>query len=132
MISIQLETNLSLEEYQFILDDSGLGLRRPMHDPEFLNRVIQGSNLVVTARDEGRIVGLLRGLTDFSYRTFVADLAVAKNHQRQGIGKKLLEFARNLAPEARLFLFSAEDSEPFYQKLGFDLHNRCYQLKSKY
>lgn len=129
MISYQLETDISVEDYLEILKDSGLGVRRPMHDPEFLKRAIQGSNLLVTAREHGKLIGLLRGLTDHCYRTFVADLAVAKNHQRKGIGKKLLEFTRNLAPEARLFLFSAEDSELFYLKLGFELHPRCFQWK---
>jgi GNAT superfamily N-acetyltransferase len=91
--------------------------------------MIEGSNLIVTARENGKLVGMLRGLTDHCYRCFIADLAVAKSHQRKGIGKQLLQFTRELDPEARLFLFSAEDAEPFYQKLGFKLHERCYQLK---
>jgi hypothetical protein len=41
----------------------------------------------------------------------------------------MLKFARSLAPDARLFLFSAEGSIQFYQKIGFELHERCYQLK---
>lgn len=129
MLTIQVESNLSLEEYRFILEDSGLGKRRPMDDPEHLKRMIEGSNLLVTAREDGRLVGFLRGLSDFCYRCFIADLAVAKAHQGKGIGRKILQFTRDLAPDARLFLFSAEDAEPFYQKLGFRPHERCYQLK---
>lgn len=129
MVTIQVEASISLEEFIFILDDSGLGKRRPMNDPDHLYRMIQGSNLLVTARQNGHLIGLLRGLSDFCYRCFIADLAVAKAHQGKGIGRKILQFTRNLAPEARLFLFSAEDAEPFYQKLGFQLHERCYQLK---
>jgi GNAT superfamily N-acetyltransferase len=129
MISIQVEKNLSLEEYIFILTDSGLGKRRPMHDPDHLNRMIHGSNLLVTAREEGQLIGFLRGLSDFCYRCFIADLAVANNHQRKGIGREILKFTRSLAPEARLILFAAEYAEPFYQKLGFKPHEHCYQLK---
>jgi GNAT superfamily N-acetyltransferase len=129
MITFQVEKNLSLEEFIFILDDSGLGKRRPMHDPDHLGRMIQGSNLLVTAREDNRVVGLLRGLSDFCYRCFIADLAVVKNQQGKGIGREILRFTRNLAPEARLILFAAEDAEPFYQKLGFKLHQHCYQLK---
>jgi len=66
--------------------------------------------------------GILRGLTDFGYRTFVADLAVIRNYQNQGIGRGLLEEAQKSGPDARLVLFSAEDAEGFYQKLGFQLH----------
>ena len=129
MITIQVEKSLTLEEYLFILNDSGLGKRRPMNNPDHLRRMIEGSNLIVTARENENIVGLLRGLTDHCYRCFIADLAVVKSRQCQGIGKQLLQFTRNLDPEARLFLFAAEDAEPFYQKLGFRLHERCYQLK---
>jgi len=129
MITYCREKHIALEEYVSILTDSGLALRRPMDEPDLLNRIIQGSNLWVTARKDGELVGLLRGLSDFCYRCFVADLAVAKDFQGQGIGKTILQFTRDLAPDARIFLFSAEDAEGFYQKLGFHLHERCYQLK---
>jgi len=100
-----------------------------MDNPDQLARMIAGSSLIVTAREDGKLVGLLRGLSDQCYRCFIADLAVAKAYQRNSIGRKMLEFTRDLEPDARLFLFAAEDAEPFYQKLGFQLHERCYQLK---
>ena len=130
MISYQVELSLGLEEFQSILEDSGLAVRRPMEDPQLLQRMINGANLVITARLEGQLVGMLRGLSDFCYRSFIADLAVARSFQRKGIGRQLIQVARNEAPEARLILFSAEDAAPFYKKLGFHLHERCYQLKA--
>ena len=129
MITFQVESSITLEEYVFILDDSGLAKRRPIDNPNRLQRMIEGSNLIVTAREDGKLVGLLRGLSDHCYRCFIADLAVAKAYQAKGVGRKMLEFTRDLEPDARLFLFAAEDAEPFYQKLGFKLHERCYQLK---
>lgn len=129
MIVYQLETQISLEEYSMILTESGLGVRRPMEDLMLLQKMIDGSNLLVTARQDQQLIGLLRGLSDFCYRSFVADLAVSMGFQRMGIGRNLIHFAKDLAPNARIFLFSAEDAEGFYQKLGFQLHERCYQLK---
>lgn len=129
MIDLRIEKDLKLEEFIEVLKESGLGLRRPMANPEFLNRMLINSNLLITARHEGQPVGILRGLTDFNYRTFVADLAVIRSFQGQGIGRGLLEVARKSSPDARLILFSAEDAEGFYEKLGFQLHERCYQLK---
>jgi len=101
-----------------------------MEDPQLLERMIKGANLLITARLEGQLVGFLRGLSDFCYRSFIADLAVARSFQRKGIGRQLIQVARNQAPDARLILFSAEDASPFYEKLGFHLHERCYQLKA--
>lgn len=129
MVSYQLESDLPLQEYINILDSSGLGKRRPMDDRDHLDRMLKGSNLILTAREDGELVGVLRALSDFCYRTFIADLAVVSERQGKGIGRALLQKARETAPEARLFLFSAEDAEGFYQKLGFQLHERCYQLK---
>lgn len=130
MVSYEIEKNLSLQDFIHVLADSGLGERRPMNAPDHLERMLRNSNLVIVARDSGQVVGVLRGLSDFSYRTFIADLAVIAARQGEGIGRGMLKFARSLAPEARLFLFSAEGSIHFYQKLGFELHERCYQLKS--
>jgi len=130
MISYQVELALGLNEFQFILEDSGLSARRPMEDPQLLERMLLGSNLLITARSDGQLVGLLRGISDHCYRSFIADLAVSQAYQRKGIGRQLLKIAREQAPEARLILFSAEDALPFYQKLGFHLHERCYQLKT--
>lgn len=130
MISYQVELSLELNEFQSILEDSGLSVRRPMENLPLLERMIKGANLLITARSDGKLVGLLRGLSDFCYRSFIADLAVAHAYQGKGIGRQLIQEARNQAPEARIFLFSAEDAAPFYKKLGFHLHERCYQLKA--
>jgi len=130
MISYQLETEISLTEFLSILEESGLARRRPMEDLNLLERMISGSNLLITARAEGQLVGLLRGISDHCYRSFITDLAVSQDYQRKGIGRQLLTIAREQAPEARLFLFSAEDAAPFYENLGFHLHERCYQLKA--
>lgn len=129
MVTYQIQTDLPLREYIDILNSSGLGKRRPMDDRGHLDRMLKGSNLILTAREDGVLVGVLRALSDFCYRTFIADLAVKKERQGEGIGKALIQKARETAPEARLFLFSVEDAEGFYQKLGFQLHERCYQLK---
>ncbi|WP_026954624.1 GNAT family N-acetyltransferase [Algoriphagus vanfongensis] len=129
MISYQIEKEISLEEYISILESSTLSKRRPMENHSQLRRMISGSNLIITARSEGKLVGLLRALSDFSFRCFIADLAVDASYQKQGIGKTLLQEARNSAEDARLFLFAAETAIPFYHKLGFYPHNHCFQLK---
>lgn len=128
-VIFQREPIISHQEFIGILDQSGLGKRRPIDNPQLLKRMLEGSNLIVTARLDGELIGFLRGLTDFCFRCFIADLAVVKSWQRKNIGKHMLQFTRDLVPEARLILFSAEDAEGFYQKAGFHLHERCYQLK---
>ncbi len=129
MLSVQIEQHISLGEFIHVLENSTLSKRRPMEDLLLLEQMVKGANLWVTAREDRKLVGLMRGISDFCYRTFVADLAVIESHQGQGIGREMLLKAREIAPSARLILFSAEDAEGFYKKLGFHLHERCYQLK---
>lgn len=129
MISIQQEQIIQLKEFIDVLEASTLAKRRPMDDVTLLTQMVKGANLWVTAREDGKLVGFMRGISDFCYRTFIADLAVIEDHQRKGIGKEMLVKTREIAPTARLILFAAEDAEGFYQKLGFHLHERCYQLK---
>lgn len=130
MVSIQKEQIISLEEFVDVLEKSSLSKRRPMDDLVLLEQMVKGANLWVTARENGELIGFMRGISDYCYRTFIADLAVNEQFQRKGIGRKILEKTREIAPSARLILFSAEEAEGFYQKLGFHLHERCYQLKT--
>ena len=116
MIKFQIEKDLKLQEFIEVLKKSGLANRRPMDNLRILDRMLINSNLLIAARHQGQLVGILLGLTDFSYRTFVAYLAIILNFQNQGIGRGLLEEARKSVPDVRLFLFSAEDAEGFYQK----------------
>ncbi len=130
MIKFEKDEDLTYEEFILILTSSGLSSRRPMDRPDLLKGMLAHSNLLITAREEKKILGFLRALTDFSYRTFIADLAVLESRQGEGIGRRLIQAARNYAPESRLILFSAEQAEGFYQRIGFQLHERCYQLKA--
>jgi len=129
MVDYKIEDSLELREFIVVLRESGLSKRRPMDNPDLLSRMLRNSNLLISARVDGVLIGFIRALSDFSYRTFIADLAVVETYQNQGIGRRLLTEARKAGPEARLILFAAENAEAFYQKLGFQLHERCYQLK---
>jgi predicted N-acetyltransferase YhbS len=62
-------------------------------------------------------------LSDFSYCTYLSDLAVRESHQRKGIGRELLRLVRAAGgPEAQLILLSAPDATGYYPHLGFTRH----------
>ena len=54
----------------------------------------EGWDLILTARQDGRLVGFARSLTDFCFCCYLSDLAVDKACQGQGIGKRLIEETR--------------------------------------
>ncbi len=70
MIAYQIEKDLSPEEFRAVLIHSTLGERRPVDDPERIAAMVEHANLIVTARDSGKLVGVARSLTDFAFCTF--------------------------------------------------------------
>lgn len=52
--------------------------------------ILASANVLVTARQNGKLVGLVRCMTDKAWVVYICDLLVDKNLQQQGIGKELL------------------------------------------
>src|SRR2546421_272508 len=96
-------------------------LRRPPDFLERLRRMYAGSNVVLTAWDGDRLVGILRGLTDGCYDAYLCDMAIHPDYQRQGIGRGLLDFAVRDHDEVQFVLRSSRlaTSFDYYEKLGW-------------
>jgi len=128
MISYQREENLSVEEFRTVLINSTLGERRPVDEPERMSEMLKNCNLMITARDNGQIVGIARSLTDFVFCTYLSDLAVDKKYQRMGIGKELLRQSKRATPGAKLILLSAPKAVNYYPKIGMTKWEQCFVL----
>lgn len=128
MIKYAIENNLDPEEFRSVLINSTLGERRPIGDFDRMKKMIKGANLVITARHEGKLVGIARSLTDFAYCTYLSELAVDEQYQRQGIGKELIRQTKLASPLARLILLSAPNAIDYYPKIGMSKHNHCFLI----
>lgn len=126
MITYQIEKNLSIEEFTEVLASSTLGERRPINEPERIAKMLEYGNLIVTARFEGKLVGVARSLTDFLYCTYLSDLAVDENYQKMGIGKELIRLTKLETPKAKLILLAAPLAVSYYPKIGMERHENCY------
>ncbi len=125
------ESDLSPEEALAVYRDSTLAERRPVEDPQVLGDMIREAQLVVTARLDGRLVGLCRTLTDFSYVGYLADVAVAEAHQRSGIGRALIEETRRcMGPRSLLILLAAPAAAEYYPRIGFTKHESAWILRA--
>lgn len=97
------------------------GIRRPVDDLPRLARMLNHGNLLITAWDGERLVGVARALTDFSYCCYLSDLAVDKHYQRRGIGRALVERVRNaIGEQSMLLLQAAPEAMAYYPKIGFE------------
>ena len=129
---IEYETGGSSTTSEIIALFESSGINRPTKEPERIARMFSASNLVVTARCEGKLVGICRSLTDFAYCCYVSDLAVDRDYQRQGIGEALLTQTRQaVGDEVTIVLVSAPGAKDFYPKVGFQPTDAAFLVRRK-
>lgn len=122
------ESNLDPDEAVAVYVASGLGLRRPVDDVPRMRQMLQQADLVVAARFEGELIGVARSLTDWSYVTYLSDLAVVERWQRRGVGRGLIDATRREAPDTKLVLLSAPAASSYYPRIGFSRHESAWWL----
>lgn len=128
MITYQTEKTVTIEEFKSVLINSTLGERRPISEPEILKKMLEHGNLIITARDNGKLIGISRSLTDFVFCTYLSDLAVDVEYQKMGIGKELIRLTKLATPSAKLILLSAPKAVTYYPKIGMSRWEQCYVL----
>lgn len=129
MIEYQLEPQLSPEDFIAVLISSGLAARRPIDDLQTISGMLQNAAVIVTARQNGQIVGVSRAITDYHYCTYLSDLAVDKSQQGLGIGKQLIDKTHEAAGRhTRLILISAPAAVEYYPKIGMENHPSCWMI----
>ena len=122
------ELTLSADEFIDVLDRSTLAERRPVNDIERIQDMLQNANLIVTARLDGKLVGVSRALTDFAFCTYLSDLAVDRSYQKQGIGVRLIAETKRQSPKAKLILLAAPAAVNYYPKTGMTQFSHCFLL----
>ncbi|MFZ1660071.1 MAG: GNAT family N-acetyltransferase [Flavobacteriales bacterium] len=128
MISYQLEQHITVDEFRDILVRSTLGQRRPIDEPERLASMLTHGNLIVTARETGKLIGIARSLTDFQFCTYLSDLAVDGSYQKMGIGTELIRQTKLATAQAKLILLSAPNATGYYPKIGMTKFDQCFVL----
>ncbi|KAB2343592.1 GNAT family N-acetyltransferase [Actinomadura rudentiformis] len=121
-------TDLDLDEVLEVYRSSGLGRRRPIADTGRMAAMVRNANLFITCRIDGELVGIARSISDFSYVTYLSDIAVSRAHQRSGIGRALMDATQKEAPQAKIVLLSAPAAADYYPHLGFTRHNSAWVL----
>ena len=119
MIEYRTGNDLDLDLVIALYRASTLGERRPVDDRARMQQMLAHANLVVTAWDGPRLVGIARSLTDFAYCTYLSDLAVDLTYQRSGIGRELIRRTRELGGRATVLLFAAPAAVDYYPRIGF-------------
>ena len=87
-----------------------------------LHTAVANSSYVVTARDDGALVGLARCLSDDTSICYLQDILVRPEYQHQGNGTRLVAacLARYKHVRSKVLLTDDEDAQhSFYRSMGF-------------
>lgn len=101
---------------------AGVGWTAYTDDMAALRRGFDHSLLVLAAREEGRLLGLLRAVGDGHTVIFIQDLLVLPEKQRRGIGTALVKELLRRYPQVRQIELATDrtpETVAFYRSLGF-------------
>ena len=85
---------------------------------EALRRSFTQSQHVAFARDNGRVVGMARLLSDGVCNAYLVDVWTASSHRRRGIASAMIEHLVAQVPGQHVGL-QTDDAQAFYTSLGF-------------
>jgi GNAT superfamily N-acetyltransferase len=124
----KLEPGLAPSEFVDLLQRSGLAERRPVNEPATIVGMLTNADIILSARAEsGLLVGASRAITDYHYTTYLSDLAVDRDYQRQGIGRELIRRTHEAAGlSTRLVLLAAPAARGYYPHIGMRSHDSCW------
>jgi len=123
--------NLSFEEFHDFLKRSDLGSQYPQERfEERIRKLLTTRSVAITARnDQGKLIGIAFGITDFAYFLFVTDFGIDRAYVKQGIGRELLVRLQTAAggeDNITVVTISNEAATGFYEKCGYVSENCLY------
>ena len=131
LIKYEKNVELNVDDIIRVFDSSTIN--RPTDDPSRIKTMFDHANLIISAWDANKLVGVCRALTDFIYCCYLSDLAVDFEYQRQGIGTAMIENIRHeIGEKASIVLLSAPGAMEYYPKVGFEKIGNGYRIQRKF
>ena len=108
------------------------GIKRPYDDLRRIENMLERADVIISAWDGEKLVGIARALTDFVYCCYLSDLAVDREYQHKGIGKVLVrQLQTKIGDQCSLVLISAPGAMDYYPKIGFTASDRAFVIPRK-
>lgn len=129
-VAYSLEPDLAVDEFIDVLIRSTLSERRPVDRPDVIRGMLHNADILVTARIDEQLVGVSRAITDYSYCTYLSDLAVDQAFRRRGIGRELIRRTHEAAGlNTSLILLAAPKAQTYYPHIGMQRHESCWFIR---
>jgi len=95
-----------------------------------IEKMLKNLTVFVTVRENSKLIGFGRAISDGIYRALVDDIIVDGSYQKQGIGRMVIEnILKQLNGIDEIFLNTKPDLEVFYKKFGFNKVNTITMKK---
>lgn len=113
-----------VEEYLKLRESSGMGGEKSFERAKI---ALENSLLNVCIYEDEELIGFGRIVGDGGITYVVSDIMVDKNHQRKGIGNKIMEeidryFEENCNEECYITLTANKPADSLYSKFKFDYY----------
>lgn len=127
---IEYRENQSLEPVEIARVFEASGISRPTKDIPRIAQMFANANVVISAWDGARLIGVSRALTDYSYCCYLSDLAVDVAYQKHGIGRELIRRTQSIiGEEVSLILLSAPGAMSYYPSVGFAKADNAFVIR---
>ena len=128
-IEYRINHPVSVDLFIDLLIRSSLDERRPIDDLKCIKGMLANSNLIVSAWEADKLVGIARSMTDFHYSCSLSDLALCRSVQKQGIGRKLQGITQEqLGSRCKIIVIAAPAANIYYEHIGFINNPSCWIL----
>ena len=131
-LKIKLIKTASLDDLFLLYTEAGW--LSPEDSSEYLDRIVADSAVFAGAFLNKRMIGMGRALSDMTSDAYIQDVAVLKEFQGRGIGKKIIQI---LIAELQkngvdwIGLIAQPGTAGFYKNLGFHVLEGHVPLKLK-
>ncbi|WP_390253709.1 GNAT family N-acetyltransferase [Brenneria goodwinii] len=99
-----------------LLRRAGLGDREAVK----LKQAYQNSQFYWLGYAGNQIIATARAISDFTYASYLADVAISPEYQGRGYGNLLMnEIMATLSQYGKTFIYSVPDKIGFYKKYGY-------------
>ncbi len=133
-IEIRLIKTARLDEIVSLYKDAGWWKNSYGKSPEFLRGIVAGSALFAGAFENNKMIGMGRALSDKASDAYIQDVAVLKEFQGRGVGKKIIQTlitGLNTWGVDWIGLIAQPGTTGFYENLGFEQLEGHVPLKLK-
>ena len=110
-----------IQKLQVLLDENtSWANQRNTND---IKLMLSQSDVVISVWKDKKLIGFGRASSDQVYRAVLWDIVVDKNHQKLGIGKKIIKslLSSQLISKVEKIYIMTTKLEEFYSKMGFQL-----------